>query len=75
MDEIFTLVRNKMFSLIIRYCLTFATSDKNPGSPYRSGQVWRNTPVQRVAASNLRRYYALAIAQADARPAIIISLR
>ena len=37
---------------------------------FRSGQVWGHTPVQRVAASTLRRYLfglRLAIAQADAK--------
>ena len=44
----------------------------------RSGQVWRHTPEQRVAASTLRRYplgLRLAIAQADARPDMPASLR
>ena len=43
-----------------------------------SGQVWGHTPEQRVAASTLRRYYfglRLAIAQADARPAMPASFR
>ena len=41
-----------------------------------SGQVWRYTPGQRVAASTLRRYsfgLRLAIAQVDARPVMSIS--
>ena len=44
----------------------------------RSGQVWGHTPEQRVAASTLRRYFSglrLAIAQADARPVMLISFR
>ena len=44
----------------------------------KSGQVWRRTPEQRVAASTLRRYtlgLRLAIAQADTRPVMPISLR
>ena len=44
----------------------------------RSGQVWEHTPEQRVAASILRRYsfgLRLAIAQADARPAMPASFR
>ena len=44
----------------------------------RSGQVWGHTPEQRVAASTLRRYsfgLPLAIAQADARPAMPVSFR
>ena len=43
----------------------------------RSGQVWGHTPEQRVAASTLQRYslgLRLAIAQADARPVIHVSL-
>ena len=43
-----------------------------------AGQVWGHTPEQRVAASNLRRYFfglRLAIAQADARPAMPVSFR
>ena len=42
------------------------------------GQVWGHTPEQRVAASPLRRYslgLRLAIAQADARPAMPVSFR
>ena len=44
----------------------------------RSGQVWKQTPEQRVAASPLRRYsfvLRLAIAQADARPVMPASFR
>ena len=44
----------------------------------RSGQVWGHTPEQRVAASTLGRYslgLRLAIAQADARTIMPISLR
>ena len=44
----------------------------------RSSQVWRHNPEQRVPTSNLRRYsfgLGLAIAQADARPAMPVSLR
>ena len=44
----------------------------------RSGQVWGHTPEQRVAASTSRRYsfgLRLAIAQADARPAMPASFR
>ena len=44
----------------------------------RSGQAWRHTPEQRVAAYTLRRYsfgFRLAIAQADARPAVPVSLK
>ena len=40
-----------------------------------SGQVWRHTLEQRVAASTLRRYsfgLRLTIAQADARPVMSI---
>ena len=43
-----------------------------------SGQIWGNTPEQRIAASTLRRYsFGLrpAIAQADARPVMPISFR
>ena len=43
-----------------------------------SGQVWGYTPEQRVAGSTLQRYsfgLRLAIAQADARPAMPVSLR
>ena len=46
--------------------------------PYRTGQVWRHTPDQRVAASTLRRYsfvLRLTIAQADARPDMSVSFR
>ena len=42
------------------------------------GQVWGHTPEQRVAASTLRRSsfgLRLAIAQADARPAMPASFR
>ena len=42
------------------------------------GQVWGHTSEQRVAASTLRRYsfgLRLAIAQADARPAMPASFR
>ena len=48
------------------------------GITTRSGQVRGHTAEQRVAASTLRRYYfdlRLTIAQADARPAMSISLR
>ena len=44
----------------------------------RSGQVWGYTPEQRVTASTLRRYsfgHRLAIAQADARPAMPVFFR
>ena len=43
-----------------------------------SGQVLGHTPEQRVAASTLRRYFLglrLAIAQADAKPAMPASFR
>ena len=44
----------------------------------RSGKVWEHTPEERVAASTLPRYFfglRLAIAQADARPAMPASFR
>ena len=43
----------------------------------RLGHVWGHTPEQRVAASNLRRYFfgfRLVIARADARPVMPVSL-
>ena len=56
----------KVTSVADRYCSV------------RSGQVWGHTPEQRVAASTLRRSslgLRLAIAQADARPAMPASFR
>ena len=44
----------------------------------QEAQVWGHTPEQRIAASTLRRYsfgLRLAIAQADARPVMPVSLR
>ena len=60
--------------------LTGSTVDTlhNDYEQVRSGQVWWHTPEQRVAASTLRRYslgLRLAIAQADARPAMPVSFR
>ena len=66
------LFRSKMFLTLT------LTPNPNPKPQVRSGQVWEHTPEQRVAASTLRRYsfgLRLAIAQADARPAMPASFR
>ena len=59
--------------------ISFTTSGVGIGSDQVGlGQISGHTPVQRVAASTLRRYsfsLRLAIAQADARPAMPASLR
>ena len=57
-----------MSTMFIRYASKY----------HRSGQAWGHTLKQRAAASTLRRYsfdLRLAIAQADARPAMPASFR